>query len=230
MPAIDKESDSDKDSPPAHTVSEPVMAEQITQDVVKEAQSMGGSSLIGDSATTINHFTAGDGDALPTHTAADPKHSHKRTASPSTTQDTEVDSAIVIDQASDEGVDVSRGLRGNLVKTLIKWQLFGTQSLPLPADGAQLEGSSPQSINGTGEDNAGVEDGATQQVIIDASGGSDTDTSKGESTNQLQDTANRHVRANSMKKPTAFKSVSVTKNFLAKAAPSPAARAGDKGT
>jgi len=118
MSATDKESDSDKDPSSAHTVSEPVMAEQITQDVVKEAQSMGGSPPIGDSATTINHSTADDGEALPIHTAADPKPFHDSTAPLSNTQNPETDSAIVTDQANSEGVDVSEGLMSSWVQIL----------------------------------------------------------------------------------------------------------------
>jgi hypothetical protein len=61
----------------------------------------------------------------------------------------------------------------------------------------------------------------------EASGGSDTDTSR---TDGLKDAAGGHVRSNSVKKPTTFKSVSVTKNFLAKAAVGgPNIKSSDKG-
>lgn len=60
----------------------------------------------------------------------------------------------------------------------------------------------------------------------EASGGSDTDTSKPDGT---KDSAGGHMRSHSVKKPTTFKSVSVTKSFLAKAAAGgPNIKPGDK--
>jgi hypothetical protein len=56
----------------------------------------------------------------------------------------------------------------------------------------------------------------------EASGGSDTDSGRKES-------SSGHARSNSVKKPTTFKSVSVTKNFLAKAVGAQVARPGEKG-
>lgn len=81
----DKEHHSDRASSAAATDSQIVMAEQITHDVVKEAQSMGGPSPVDDTASTTN-TTAGNGeapsgpttldstssDALPTTTKAKP--------------------------------------------------------------------------------------------------------------------------------------------------------------
>jgi hypothetical protein len=69
---------------------------------------------------------------------------------------------------------------------------------------------------------------SSEQAIADGSGGSDTDISRPGSVDQSKQDAD-HVRANSMKKPSTFKSVSVTKNFLAKSAVStPVARPGEK--
>lgn len=66
-----------------------------------------------------------------------------------------------------------------------------------------------------------------EQAVADASGGSDTDISRPGSVDQSKREGN-HVRANSMKKPSTFKSVSVTKNFLKSAVSTPTARPGDK--
>jgi hypothetical protein len=60
---LDKDEISDKDCSTARTVTQIVMAEQIIQDVVKEAQSMGDASPIDATATTTNN-SAGDGEAL----------------------------------------------------------------------------------------------------------------------------------------------------------------------
>ena len=69
-----------------------------------------------------------------------------------------------------------------------------------------------------------IDETEIQVVVADASGGSDTDTSK-----DAKGAAAGHVRSNSAKKPTSFKSVSVTKNFLAKTVTTPAPKTSDKG-
>jgi hypothetical protein len=67
-----------------------------------------------------------------------------------------------------------------------------------------------------------------RSLLADASGGSDTDTSKPDSVGRKEGAG--HNRSNSVKKPTSFKSISVTKNFLAKAAIStPTSRIAEKG-
>ena len=66
-------------------------------------------------------------------------------------------------------------------------------------------------------------------ALADASGGSDTDTSRADMADQSKDSKG-HARTSSVKKPTSFKPVSVTKSFLAKSlATAPVARVGDKG-
>lgn len=63
-------------------------------------------------------------------------------------------------------------------------------------------------------------------AFAEASGGSDTDTSRADAAD-LKDEKG-HVRSGSVKKPTMFKPVSVTKSFLAKTV-QPVVRPGDKG-
>lgn len=63
-------------------------------------------------------------------------------------------------------------------------------------------------------------DTPAEQIAADGSIGSDTDTGgplRSENTNKDGSNAQHHTRSNSVKKPTTFKAVSVTKNFLAKA-------------
>jgi hypothetical protein len=73
------------------------------------------------------------------------------------------------------------------------------------------------------------------QALADASGGSDTDTSRADALDLSKDTdadtdAKGHMRTGSVKKPASFKPVSVTKSFLAKSlSASPVVRSGDKG-
>ena len=78
-----------------------------------------------------------------------------------------------------------------------------------------------------------TEDGTPQHAGLDGSVGSDTDTSKADPTGKDNAEGKHHTRSNSVKKPTMFKAVSVTKNFLAKAATgsTPTSKAGgEKGT
>ena len=128
------------------------MAEQVTNDAVKEAQSVGRPAPIDDSASSTNTRAAhGDATATTSSTASEP---------------------------------------------------------------------SSIATNATGD--------AAEHAVADASGGSDTDISRPGSVDQSKRDAG-HVRANSMKKPSTFKSVSVTKNFLAKSVVStPTARPGEK--
>jgi len=74
-----------------------------------------------------------------------------------------------------------------------------------------------------------AEERVAQQAVIDASGGSDTDTSK-DGTGQGTDGASGHVRSGSVKKPISFKAVSVTRNFLAKSTTTvPTVKSSEKG-
>ncbi len=78
-------------------------------------------------------------------------------------------------------------------------------------------------------------EGLAEQIAIDGSAGSDTDTGgplKSDIASKDGSDAPHHARSNSVKKPTTFKAVSVTKNFLAKAGTPTAAAAktnGDNG-
>ena len=80
-----------------------------------------------------------------------------------------------------------------------------------------------------------TEEGTAQNAGLDGSVGSDTDTSKAEPadlTGKYNTDGKHHARSGSVKKPTTFKAVSVTKNFLAKAGTGSASASktgGDKG-
>ncbi|KAF1816825.1 hypothetical protein P152DRAFT_445007 [Eremomyces bilateralis CBS 781.70] len=110
----------------------------------------------------------------------------------------------------------------------------GDDNPSLGSDGAQNANSAasvPDSgivVDGPPGSEVQTPDGTVRQVVVDVSGGSDTDTSRGDPSKSGEP---HHVRSGSMKKPAAFKSVSVTKNFLAKTATATApARIGEKGT
>jgi hypothetical protein len=97
------------------------------------------------------------------------------------------------------------------------------------ADGVEkqslVEAAGSTETQASNEMTTDILDGAQMDnaALIDTSGASDSDGM------DLKD-AKGHVRSGSVKKPTSFKSVSVTKNFLAKAATAqPVIRSGDKG-
>ncbi|KAF2682115.1 hypothetical protein K458DRAFT_72325 [Lentithecium fluviatile CBS 122367] len=182
------------------------MAEQITHDVVKEAQSMGGVSPIDDSASTTN-TSAGNGEAPSGPTALDSKPSD----APPTTNATNDAAAVGTEQPRDTA---------------------GGDAAPTTTTSSQIQFDAPPKetkehlVNGEAGEHLAAE---SQTAVADASGGSDTDISRPGSVDQAK-RPEGHVRTNSaVKKPTSFKSVSVTKNFLAKSAVTvPTARPGDK--
>lgn len=94
----------------------------------------------------------------------------------------------------------------------------------LAADGSEERVQADAQVNVAEPTDIPIDETEIQSVVADASGGSDTDTSK-----ETKGTAAGHVRSNSVKKPASFKSVSVTKNFLAKTVTAPAPKIGDKG-
>ncbi|KAF2031558.1 hypothetical protein EK21DRAFT_63068 [Setomelanomma holmii] len=199
--SFDTEHASDNDSL-ATTVPETVMAEQVTKDVVKEAQSVGRPAPIDDTASTTN-TPAADGE-LPLGLT---------TATSTTLEPT----LLVTDANSAHATDLSQN-DGAATTVRRVWRRRSAGSVLAP--GASIQDSDKQLLNGD----------SAEQAIADASGGSDTDISRPGSVDQSKRDAG-HVRTNSMKKPSTFKSVSVTKNFLAKSAVStPAARPGDKAT
>ncbi|ORY09658.1 hypothetical protein BCR34DRAFT_589136 [Clohesyomyces aquaticus] len=210
---VDEDHRSDKAPRVADTVLQIVMAEQITHDVVKEAQSMGGPSPIDDPATATNN-DAGDGEAPSDSTTANtnPSDTLSKTSSNATsTHADQVDSASTSDKTGGPVSDTPA------VPTNIQ-----------PRSDAEPTDAKEPLVNGDSGDHSGPED-ATQHAIGEASGGSDTDISRPGSVDQAKERAGGHLRSNSLKKPAAFKSVSVTKNFLAKSAVStPSIRPGEK--
>jgi hypothetical protein len=96
----DKEHISDQELLAASTVPNLVMAEQITHDVVKEAQSVGGISPIDDSASTT-HTSAGNGKAPSGPPTLDSQPSDDRSITDATN-----DAAVGDTQQSPETADV----------------------------------------------------------------------------------------------------------------------------
>ncbi|KAF2739043.1 hypothetical protein EJ04DRAFT_9095 [Polyplosphaeria fusca] len=180
------------------------MAEQITHDVVKQAQSMGGPSPIDAPATTTNP-SAGDGDAPSESVNQNPKTSE----APS----------IISTHATSTGTSEVDG--------------DALTSMTNNDDQTHVDGGpnyhKEELVNGDAGETSASEDVLSQQALGDASGGSDTDISRPGSVDPAKERPAGHLRSNSLKKPASFKSVSVTKNFLAKSAAStPPSRPGEK--
>lgn len=229
--AVDKDDVSDKPTSSAKTVTKIVMAEQITQDVVKEAQSVGNALPIDDTATTTKS-SAGDGATSSDPTTTEPKPSQSSAAAspPATsTSLSQVDGKPVSDNV-DGDVAVRHPECGNEVKGILTWQAPAAHSAEQPNTTViESNKTKPELVNGDSAEHSAVEDSA-QHAPADASGGSDTDISRPGSVDPSKERPSGHLRANSLKKPASFKSVSVTKNFLAKSAvTAPSARPGEKG-
>ncbi|CAO2654690.1 Nn.00g114230.m01.CDS01 [Neocucurbitaria sp. VM-36] len=202
QPFIDAEHESDMESC-ATTVPETVMAEQVTKDVVKEAQSVGRPAPIDDTAsTTKTPAVNGELPSGPATTNSNPLEA------PGTA--TTADGA---DAAPAAHAHASDRANGDSIPSGEEQQAVAS-----PNESKQL-------LNGDSGDHSANE----SQAVADASGGSDTDISRPGSVDQSKHDVG-HVRTNSSaKKPSTFKSVSVTKNFLAKSAVStPVTRPGDR--
>ncbi|KAF1956004.1 hypothetical protein CC80DRAFT_535991 [Byssothecium circinans] len=185
------------------------MAEQNTQDVVKEAQSAGHVLPVDVNATSTS-TTAGNGTAPSAKATLDSKPFDAPISTSSTSSDAP---AATTSQSPDKaGGDASP-------QTLAANTDAQTRSNTSPAE------TKEQLTNGDVSENSAVE---SHPAMGEASGGSDTDISRPGSVDQAQRPGG-HVRTNSIKKPASFKSVSVTKNFLAKSAVSaPSTRPGEK--
>lgn len=189
------------------------MAEQIAHDVVKEAQSMGGPSPIDDTATSTS-TPAGNGETPPERTNVLSK--------PSQTQHTTITNATNSEAADGETSQSFDQADGAVASTTLN-------STGQAHINSMSKDTHTQLVNGDAGDQSASDDGASQNALGEMSGGSDTDISRPGSVDPLKERPGGHFRSNSMKKPASFKSVSVTKNFLAKSAVSiPVVRPGEK--
>lgn len=170
------------------------MAEQVTNDVVKEAQSVGRPAPIDEPASTTNSSAVnGEQPSGPANTN-------------SKSSDTSASTNATTEPASTAGAQASANGHGLAASA----PNDAKQSAPVAKDRSEAL------QNG----DVGEQSGAESVLVNgDAVSGSDTDISRPGSVDpSKQETG--HVRTSSTKKPAAFKSVSVTKSFLAKSAAS----------
>jgi hypothetical protein len=189
-----------------------VMAETIAHDVVKEAQSVGDRPVPSDEpATTSNDLSAANGQATQTPSSTSPDNA-----------DNGANPAVVANDAvgANPAVVANDAVGATAV---VNGVVEDVADIALEVPLSKHESGTP----GTSDSLA--------QALADASGGSDTDTSRADALDLSKDTdadtdAKGHMRTGSVKKPASFKPVSVTKSFLAKSlSASPVVRSGDKG-
>ena len=208
------------------------MAEQVSHNVVNNTESTSDSSPLADVVANHNTAaTAGNGDKpLPTpNTIADALDTSK-------TQNATATDANAATLTEGGGTDAGKAAADPSAGDVAEKPAEVTSIVP-PVQtseeksnnnlGAQLANGLHDAV-AAGE--LGVEEAAVQDISADPSVTSDTDVSRAEALESNKD-GNKHVRTTSVKKPTTFSKVSVSKNFLAKtatAAPT-AAKPGDKG-
>ncbi|EON60818.1 hypothetical protein W97_00027 [Coniosporium apollinis CBS 100218] len=208
------------------------MAEQITRDVVNEAQSMGDPSPIDAPATTTTISSTGNCQAAPEAANIEPKASDDLLQSPlyapiieaPAADDTRLPDNVQVNdvKGSGEGVLSHEDVPTDVQNAAPE----GVQSQPPEAS----DGAADELVNGDSGDYLAPDDGTRELAAAETSGGSDTEASRADSTDPTSEGPRRHLRSNSVKKPTSFKPVSVTKNFLAKSgASTPSARPTDRG-
>jgi len=202
------------------------MADQSIQDVVNQAQSVGDPSPSDVPATTTDNTTAEGG------VEGGVKNKDNQRSNPRTLAQTEGSDKILPSQRGDALDTEIAQKEPSLVRSNGILDTVGSPNQEQDpkhgeSDAHGLGGANKGTdINGRVATPDVAEDSAIQQALADASGGSDTDASRPE-----VGTSGYHVQSSSVKKPTSFKAVSVTKNFLAKATGStPIAKsAADKG-
>lgn len=183
-----------------------VMAEQHGHNVVDAPKSAGGALPVDVSANTITTDPAASGTISTIFKNNNITPGSTNEANPSITK--------LSDQAADKAVEPSAG-----EAVLKPTQTAGEEKGII----GQIESTN------NGQADYMLDDGSVRSGSVDPSMHSDTENSKGDASEAKE--AHRHVRTNSVKKPTTFSKVSVTKNFMAKSAATPTmAKAGEKGT
>ena len=208
----------------AKTVHDTVMAEQISHNVVENTESTSGSPLVDVAAnqTTSAFADSGTHDTPLLQTKNDESLQTPNIANELATDANAITSSIASPDAPsqpEEGYTTALDGQTFAAPALLVSETTPADHLPLPNGMSE----------GLGHVDGLAEDASTREGSVDISLNSDTEGSRGDASEQKKDETH-HVRTNSVKKPTTFSKVSVTKNFLAKSAtPSPATvKAGDK--
>jgi hypothetical protein len=181
------------------------MAEQVSHNVVNVPESASGMSPLVD--VVANHTSTSAAESGNNHTTPNPNQAPD-VSKPQIDPSTEVKPSE--DKKFDAGGAAAEPSAGDAAA-----KPDNVPAIATPSDGSEKGKSDQEAITLNGVHDAAslgsaIEDGGSQ----DASAvNSDSEISKGETKD-----GHLHVRANSVKKPTTFSKVSVSKNFLAKSA------------
>jgi hypothetical protein len=200
----------------ARTVRQFVMAEQVSHHVVNVPKSASGSSPLVDVAANTTTTTAGSGNNFTTTTKASGNSQSQNNPS--------AESKALGTERIDSGQAAAEPSAGDAAA---KPDNVPANTTAPDASDKRTSNQEPPTLNGVHDvasQGSAIEDGGSQDV---SAVNSDSEVNKGE----LKD-GHLHVRTNSVKKPTTFSKVSVTKNFLAKSASTApaAAKTGERGT
>lgn len=192
----------------AETVRCTVMAEQVSHHVVNQSESAGASAPADVAANQIDIDIAADG----THTTSNPTPDLTNSKpQASTAADSITVSPAEVAEAATSPAEPSAGEVG----------APATEASAAQEQSEEVQGGLPNGV----QDASLGDEGSAGDGSADHGANSDTDGSKGDSAEQKKE-GNHHARTNSVKKPTTFSRVSVTKSFMAKAAsPTPTAAA-----
>jgi len=197
------------------------MASSGTQNEVNQVQSVDDLSSIDVHANQPNTDSAGNG-AITSEgtTASNPSIPQPGFHDSNTGNDAHTN--IVLSSVGGEKTVTGTSILNGLGST-------GGSSMTDGAVDGQAVQSSTDTQDGGRNGNLGV-DHVGLDSHLDTGIGSDTDTSRADSTEQTRDALDKAARSGGIKKATSFKPVSVTKTFLAKSAvgPAPIVRVGEK--
>ena len=208
----------------AETAPKPVMAEQISHNVVDNTESTSASPPVDAAANQTTPASAEHGtlDQPLVQTKTDQLQTSQDSDVPATEADASISSLAAVVEAGEGVVNPSAGDTATLPGE-------ASTASPALATSDDLPGDNELLVSGVGgTEYVAVDDGNVPEGSIDVSTSSDAEGSRGDG--GKADDEIHHARTNSVKKPTTFSKVSVTKNFLAKSATTaqPTLKAGDK--
>lgn len=212
----------------AQTVSDTVMAEQISHNVVDNIELTSAAAPVDVAANPTTTAFADHGNlehSLPQRKPDEVQisqsineHATNANSAINTTNTSAPDGEAIVDPSAGETITPPSEA---LVASLAAGSITGMSS------------ESAQFLNGaTGKGDGFLDTASAHEGSVDVSINSDAEGSRGDANDPKNDDEKHHNRSNSVKKPTTFSKVSVTKNYLAKSAPVAQAttKAGDKPT
>lgn len=186
------------------------MAEQVSHNVVNGPESASASALADAAANEAPTAVAEHGTDTSPNTESNPPN----IATSMSTDVTTPNEPVISDRSAETAtLSAAKPSAGETADKGVASVL--APSPPQAAAQTVVDGGEHLDTLSVGEGVA--DDGSTADLSADHSAHSDTDGSRGDAAEHLKD-GNNHVRTNSVKRPTTFSKVSVTKAFMAKSA------------